>query len=641
MNVSLICVNMFLSPCGSPLIACHFKPPNYISSKSPSLLFCFLHQKKPIIKKESDELNLRKIIQKPKFKAGTHRLLTGVGCTSTPRKSKVHYDQRRLLDQLMTSSPSPSPLTIDHKIIKTEKKITPPDVSIIETPLTALDRHNTKPKPGAHKTNMKRMEAIAGGLRRSRRNSSMYGRRLSRRLQEICTPTSGDTTSSALSTPAVVKDKNLKHVIVSSTVTTSGGASKSALLQKRLRKKPKREKGSRPSLYLRGNIFAKYRTPNKGALHDLNRYKSKKQRFEHFNQGRNLKSFKMDSHTEGTDKTFTSKTMKNITYDLKNNNYATFNHNKLLGETVVIAKCKPKHEKEYEGATFTYNEEDFEHQDSEDLDYMEDYDSEEEYDETEADEGDEEEDEDVEESKFKDVKHNIPLKQEYDLISSQDLEDFDRFIANVKHEPIKEIEHDDDEDYKSQGSSKHFEKLLVETESNAPFEVKHIHFNVSKSSRSSRSTKSHHSSSSSHTHSSHSHSHHSHTHSSHHEHDHNTTLSTATPHLSPNNPTCQLSRTIYGGTVIYNHRLPNINTTYVRKSSIYIKNRRKSSHHHHNLEASSSDDVVLITNQTITFVDLMRMWSQMDSSTRLIVSFAILASFTTLLGLFVSFCSKR
>ncbi|KAM7347653.1 mushroom body defect isoform 3-T3 [Cochliomyia hominivorax] len=586
-------------------------------------------EKKPLIKKESDELNLRKILQKPKMKGGIHRVLTGgVGCTSTPRKSKVHYDQRRLLDQLMTSSPSPSPLTIDNKIVKVEKKLTPPDVSFIETPLTALDRRGSKPKGPTHKSNAKRIEAIAGGLRRSRRNSSMYGRRLSRRLQEICTPTSGDTTSSALSTPAdMLKDKEQRKQIVTSSVTTSGGISKTSLLQRRLRKKPKREKGARPSLYLRGNIFAKYRTPNKGALHDLNRYKSKKQRFEHFNQGRNLKSLKMDSQNEDIDKTYKTEIMKNRTYDLKNNNYATFNHNKLLGETVIIAKCQPK-DKEYEEETFTYNEEDF--PDTDDLDYMEDYDSEEEYDETEADDGDEEEDaeNDKEEEKIKE-----------ELISTQDLEDFDRFIAHVKQEPKNE-HYDPEDDYLSQGSSNHFEKLLVETESNAPFEVKHIHFNVSKSSHSSRSSKSHHSSSSNHSHSSHSHSH-THTHSHTYSHDH-TTISTATPHLSPNNPTCQLSRTIYGGTIIYNHRLPNINTTYVRKSSIYVKNRRKSHHkHHHDLDSSSCNDVVLITNQTITFVDIMRMWSQMDSSTRLIVCFAILASFTTLLGLFLSFCSKR
>ncbi|KAM7347652.1 mushroom body defect isoform 2-T2 [Cochliomyia hominivorax] len=607
------------------------------SSKTPARFNFFASRfsmgvgrdEKPLIKKESDELNLRKILQKPKMKGGIHRVLTGgVGCTSTPRKSKVHYDQRRLLDQLMTSSPSPSPLTIDNKIVKVEKKLTPPDVSFIETPLTALDRRGSKPKGPTHKSNAKRIEAIAGGLRRSRRNSSMYGRRLSRRLQEICTPTSGDTTSSALSTPAdMLKDKEQRKQIVTSSVTTSGGISKTSLLQRRLRKKPKREKGARPSLYLRGNIFAKYRTPNKGALHDLNRYKSKKQRFEHFNQGRNLKSLKMDSQNEDIDKTYKTEIMKNRTYDLKNNNYATFNHNKLLGETVIIAKCQPK-DKEYEEETFTYNEEDF--PDTDDLDYMEDYDSEEEYDETEADDGDEEEDaeNDKEEEKIKE-----------ELISTQDLEDFDRFIAHVKQEPKNE-HYDPEDDYLSQGSSNHFEKLLVETESNAPFEVKHIHFNVSKSSHSSRSSKSHHSSSSNHSHSSHSHSH-THTHSHTYSHDH-TTISTATPHLSPNNPTCQLSRTIYGGTIIYNHRLPNINTTYVRKSSIYVKNRRKSHHkHHHDLDSSSCNDVVLITNQTITFVDIMRMWSQMDSSTRLIVCFAILASFTTLLGLFLSFCSKR
>ncbi|KNC26911.1 hypothetical protein FF38_10919 [Lucilia cuprina] len=585
-------------------------------------------EKKPIIiKKESEEVILHKILQKPKKKGPTHRLLTGVGCTSTPRKSKVHYDQRRLLDQLMTSSPSPSPLAMDNKLVKIEKKITPPDVSIIETPLTALGRRSSVNKAVAHKPHAKRMEVIAGGLRRSRRNSSMFGRRLSRRMQEICTPTSGDTTSSALSTPAIGKDKN-KRPLVSSTATTSGGISKSALLQRRLRKKPKREKGARPSLYLRGNIFAKYRTPNKGAIHDLNRYKSKKQRLDRFNLGRNLKSFKSETQEYESDKTISSKAIKNITYDLKNNNYATFNHNKAaLGETVVIAKCQPKGQEYEEDETFTFGEELF---DNEDLDYMEDYESEEEYDdETAGDDGDLEEDYE-EQDVTEDVKYDYqPVKEEcckQDLITSQDLEDFDRFIANTKVEMKNEKEHHDD-DYTSQGSSKHFEKLLVETESNAPFEVKHIHFNVSKNSRSTRSTNSRCSSTASHhshsSHSNHSHSHtHTHSHSHHDlEHDH-TTLSTATPHLSPNNPTCQLSRTIYGGTVIYNHRLPNINTTYVRKSSIYVKNRKRSSHHHHqhhHMDSSSCNDVVLITNQTITFVDIMRMWSQMDSSTRLIL----------------------
>ena len=546
-------------------------------------------------------------------------------CTSTPRKSKVHYDQRRLLDQLMKSSPSPSPLAINNKAIKIEKQsIEPVADNMIETPLTTLGKQKNS-ESVTQTTITKRLVAIASGLRRNRRNSSMFGRRLTRRMQEICTPTSGETSSP---TP-VVNSKPKKQLVVVSSVATSTGISKTPLLQKRLHKKPRRQKKTRPSLCLTGNIFAANRiSNNKDALHDLNRCKSRKQRSEHFNYGRDIQSPKSESLEEESDDTLsTMKTLSNVTYDLQNNKYATFNHNKTLEEAVVIAKCGLKSEENPQD-TFTFGEELFEGPHiAEILNCVNDYES---------------------NRMCKDALHengencncNNSLDKEahlkklcchHELITSQDLENFDRFIENMQTVDTKG--EDDFDDYSSRGSSEHFEKLLGETESVAPFAVDLNKFDESKNSCYSSRLSNANSLSSLSQRSSFSY-------LSHVNFDHKS-VSVATPHHSPNNRTCQLSRTIYGSTVIYNHRLPQINATYVRKSSIYVKSRHRSSGRHHSRASSSSNDVILITNQTITFVDILRMWSQMDNSTRLIVSFAILASCTTLLGLFVSFASRR
>ncbi|XP_073830569.1 mushroom body defect isoform X2 [Musca autumnalis] len=580
-------------------------------------------------------------------KALPRHLLGGAVCTSTPRKSKVHFDQRRLLDQLLTSSPSPSPLAVDNKSQKLKKKhITPPDVSFIETPVSALIKPiDFPPKaPTRKQTAAKRIEAIAAGLKSKRRNSSIYGRRLSRRLQEICTPTSGETTSSALSnTPKNLKSR--RQTISSATTTTSGGIPNvTVILQKRcLKKKPQKERSGRPSLCLKSSIFAKHhRTPNKAVLNDLNRYKSRKQRFD-FNRGRDVVQNESSEEDEEEEvevlqdyhKKKDATVVKNITYEVKPSLFKPAK----LGETVVITKLE--HEDFYGGGgvveeqfdddcdeeSFLCASEVFDTQDAEDLhkdsDYICQYDSSSE--------------EDPAEHKFtstnvkyerRSIEPNRECKQE--LVTSYDLEEFDRYIsglAKVKKEP---------ESYSSAGSSQHFEKLVLETESNAPFEVKHIKFNISGNS----STNSQHHGKQ-HPHYTFASNSTQHSHSPGNDEEHCEIMATkASPHFSPpssNNP-ANLSRVIYGGTVIYNRRLPNINTTYVRKSSIYVKNKNKNQT---NMSDSNAADVILITNQTITVADLARMWKQMDSSARLIVSFAALASFTTLLGLFLSFYTPK
>ncbi|XP_061392877.1 centromere-associated protein E [Musca vetustissima] len=587
-------------------------------------------------------------------------LLGGVVCTSTPRKSKVHYDQRRLLDQLLTSSPSPSPLAaaMDNKHLKLKKKpITPPDVSFIETPLSSLMKPNGGEPPKAptrKQTAAKRIEAIAAGLKNKRRNSSIYGRRLSRRLQEICTPTSGETTSSAFSnTPQDLKKR--RQTISSATTTTSGGVSNvTVVLQKRcLKKKPQKERNGRPSLCLKSNIFAKqHRTPNKGVLHDLNRYKSRRQRFDRFNRGRDVTQHDSSDEEEEEDVREEEVEMKfvpkNITYEIKP--FGSLYKPPKLGETVVITKLEK--EDDLVGEQFENTAEDeesflcasevFDTQDAVDWQATNDSDRICQYNSS----SDEPEEEEENEHKFltnniKCERRSIAMQKECkkELVTSLDLEEFDRYVsdlAKVKKEP---------ESYSSAGSSQQFEKLVLETQSNAPFEVKHIKFNIS-----GNSTTHHHGGKhqQQYTFASNSTQHSSNISSPQHDDDfmlpeHCELMATkASPHYSPtnqqNNP-ANLSRIIYGGTVIYNRRLPNINTTYVRKSSIYVKNKKSNATT--TTMSDSNADVILITNQTITAADLARMWKQMDSSARLIVSFAALASFTTVLGLFLSFYSTK
>ncbi|XP_013118955.2 golgin subfamily B member 1 isoform X1 [Stomoxys calcitrans] len=577
---------------------------------------------KPLNKPNVDEEHFKKDKQKLAVTkaAINRRLLGGVVCTSTPRKSKLHYDQRRLLDQLLTSSPSPSPLTLDNKAVKLAKKITPPDVSYIETPVTALvyQHSPTIIKAPSRKQPTKRIEAIATGLKNKRRNSWIYGRRLSRRVEEICTPTSGETTSSAFSnTP---KNKARRQTIGSATTTTSGGrvSHKTVILQKRLtKKKPAKERNARPSLHLKGGIFIKYRTHcHKGIQQNQMRCKSRKQRLDHFNQARDLRSFQDIVSPEG----------QNLTFDIScNNNYATFNRNK-LGQTVILKDVKQEEEEltEVENESFVSGSEVFACHTQDAIDCYPynvcEYDT---------DEASDIKTDEQEDSLSKEEKNNI--KKE--LITSFDLEQFDRYVSVVAKASKSK---DSTTTYASNGSSEQFEKLVLETESSAPFEVKRIQFNVTGSSQSSympqsqetrqillttnsnvtpspidlREGPTH----------------------------HNVIVDSPPLHnFSPNSNPGNLSRIIYGGTVIYNRRLPNINTTYVRKSSIYIQNKN------HNLSCDSmaGNDVILITNQTITVADLARMWKQMDSSARLIVSFAALASFTTLLGLFLSFYAKN
>ena len=579
-------------------------------------IFIFISLKKQPFDIITDSNKFRQSIQKPKIKGSQSNLLSKAVCTSTPRKSKVHHDQRRLLDQLMKSSPSPSPLVINNPAIKVKKQNTSPVANnLIETPLTSLGKQKNSESVTQTTTITKRLVAIASGLRRNRRNSSMFGRRLSRRVQEICTPTSGETSSP---TPVVVNNKPKKQLVVVSSVATSAGISKTPLLQKRLHNRSIRVKKTRASLCLTGNIFASNRTSNnKDVLHDQNRCKSRKQRFEHFNYGRDIQSPKSESQEEESNETLsTTKTLSNITYELQNSKYATFNHNKTLEEPVVIAKCGLKAEENPQD-TFTFGEELFE------VPHIAEYEPNRMCNEC-------GEDCNCNNSFVKDSRVK-KLCCHHELVTSQDLENFDRFIANIQNVDTKD--ETDFDDYSSRGSSEHFEKLLGETESVAPFAVDLNKFDESKNScYSSRSSNTNSLSSLSQRSS--------YSHSSHANCDHRS-ISIATPHHSPNNCSSQLSRTIYGSTVIYNHRLPQINATYVRKSSIYVKTRHRSSGRHHARASSSSNDVILITNQTITFVDILRMWSQMDNSTRLIVCFAILASCTTLLGLFVSFASRR
>ncbi|XP_075156047.1 mushroom body defect isoform X2 [Haematobia irritans] len=609
------------------------------SSKTPARFNFFASRfsmgngkdEKPAIKQNININTLKQSKQShpPQLKAINRRLLVGVGCTSTPRKSKVHYDHRRLLDQLLTSSPSPSPLSLEQKPIKIEKKITPPDVSIIETPVTSLP-YQEPPKAPCRKQTAKRLEAIAAGLKHKRRNSSIYGRRLSRRMQEICTPTSGETTTSAYSnTP---KDKSRRQTISSSATTTSGGiVNKTVILQKRLTKKPQKERNARPSLNLKGGIFVKHRNTHRGLQHDQYRYKARKQRLDEFNKGRDFRLLSKNVvETPKQQKTV----IANLTYDIANNNYKAAPYNP---EEMTIITPADLDEEETEDSSFLCTSETFDTKEAINLYPYNvcDYDS------------DGEVDKDEIEEFGGNITKDIKIKKE--LVTSLQLEEFDRYISKaVKQESSEKYS------YLSNGSSQHFEKLVMETESNAPFEIKRIEFNVSGSScytTSQNPTKDILTSSSSNSISQHHHHHHrteaivDFPQDQHVEYDVLGMSSPPPPPPSPSQPNQfspssnpgNLSRIIYGGTVIYNRRLPNINTTYVRKSSIYVKNKNSNL----SSDSMSANDVILIANQTITVADLARMWKQMDSSARLIVSFAVLASFTTLLGLFLSFYAKH
>lgn len=134
---------------------------------------------------------------------------------------------------------------------------------------------------------------------------------------------------------------------------------------------------------------------------------------------------------------------------------------------------------------------------------------------------------------------------------------------------------DDEDDGNYNKSSKHFQQLLEAKESHAPFEISEINSNPSC---------------------------------------YNINNSSSNVH----------SRTIYGASVILNRKIPNVSTTMVRKSSIYVK-------------GVDGKSVILVTNQTITLKDLAQMWLQMNISAKSFIALILTATFIGIISVVINF----
>ncbi|KAL9886904.1 mushroom body defect isoform 1-T1 [Glossina fuscipes fuscipes] len=515
------------------------------------------------VRDENNTRDLRKALQKKNARGDyqSSDKVDGRVWTSTPRKSKIHFDQRRLLDQLISSSPSPSPLAIDppKNTLKEPKKKSSNLISSA-TPLKTFGKITSNARDLRLRQNSKYIRAKLNYSKY--RNSSAFKSRLSKHLQKLCTPTSSESTSSAPASATPYEQAKPTNYLK----LLNAEMDEKVRFENRLKQCSKREKGIRPSIYLTGNIFAKYRPKRRGEKQqDLQRHKSRNQRFDDFNRFRRLNSTSINQTEEH------HAAIQNITYNLKESNNNNKQRNKKEFKKDVTKKSLPQQ---------TYA-----HYDGECLCARK--------------------DEEKEDNKIGGVLcHN-------ELITSQDLENFDQFVAIQNDQQCRHLLLQEKSD---NSGSRQFEELLTQTVSTAPFQVDNLQFknhdtftavDYASSSDANPSIFEHETSGAS--------------------------ISTTTPHLVSTLPET-FTRTIYGSHIIYNHRLPRINTTFARKSSIYVKNK---------MNSSKSNDIILITDQTITLADLLQMWNQMDNLTKFILCFAALASLFALAIVASPFLNKR
>ncbi|XP_037938520.1 centromere-associated protein E isoform X2 [Teleopsis dalmanni] len=497
----------------------------------------------------------------------------GQVCTSTPRKSRIYFDQRRLIDSLSSASSTNSNLKL--KINENNKENEIKKYTYQTSVMTPLKKNKVKSNPF--------LKCIENQQFIRNRRSRCLKRRLSK-LGQKCVV---ETTSSAKT--------DSPYDILTGTGTTSSGGVKSSL-QSRLRRRKKRDRGSRPSIYLCSNIFARQRAHPRNSLIDINRRKARKQRNEQFNKYRPLRV-----EENGT---LSDSEVGGVTFEVKNNNYANFNHNTRSDKTVVITKSKDDSNDLTIGLCNNSNSniddpiiEEYNNSRSSSIEEVIEY-----------------EPPNGELGKTKLVIEDKFLKQESTYIDTDtDCDEFD--VSECSKSELIDFErevnlhkgnnfHLFNKDHQFDGlNSADFTAQLNVKESKAPFEIKPINFsemdlkaNDQESQQQSSGFEL------------------------------IPTSSGLSNYVPPTNqtlsPSAQLSRIIYTGNIIYSRRIPNVNMTHVRKSSIYIKSKN-----------NQSDDVVLVTNQTITIVDLYHMWCQMNVTARCVISFSIFAT----LAIFVIF----
>lgn len=283
-------------------------------------------------------------------------------CTSTPRKSKSHFDRRSLFKQFMALSGSSmlsltvekcSPTTTHTEALK------PPLPTLSLADVSAISH------TPASQTHLKMLEQQR--VARKRR-SSLLRLQIGRRLKNLpaSSPITTDTPSTGTpQTPLKVRRKSLKPLMedverrrgdvitpttgtttsaTTATATTTTASSGDALRRGsgvggRHRRRSKRDRGPRLSLYASGGG---HRTPSRNKLREQMRKKAHKQRREHFNRARAIPT---DQRLQGG-----QPDNESVRESEDNNN----SHTIRLNATIVLSK-KCEHPEEYDIPEYTSN----------------------------------------------------------------------------------------------------------------------------------------------------------------------------------------------------------------------------------------------------------------------------------------------
>ncbi|XP_029408969.2 major antigen isoform X2 [Bactrocera dorsalis] len=305
--------------------------------------------------------DLLKAVQRKNFEAMCLKSPDNI-CTSTPRKSKSHFDRRGLFKQFMAlSGSSMLSLTVE----KCPPSTTHTEALKAPVPTLSLADVSAISHVPASQTHLKMLEQQR--VARKRR-SSLLRLQIGRRLKNLpaSSPLTTDTPSTGTpQTPRKVGKKPLKPLMedfdrqrgdvitpttgtttsaTTATATTTTASSGDALRRGsgyggRHRRRSKRDRGPRLSLYASGGS---HRTPSRNKMREQMRKKAHKQRRDNFNRARAIPT---DQRLQGGQQGDES-----VRESEDNNN----SHTIRLNATIVLSK-KCEHPEEYDIPEYTSN----------------------------------------------------------------------------------------------------------------------------------------------------------------------------------------------------------------------------------------------------------------------------------------------
>lgn len=298
--------------------------------------------------------DLLKAVQRKNFQAMCLKSPDNI-CTSTPRKSKSHFDRRNLFKQFMAKAGSSLlSLTVEKGApTKTDTEVVKPTLSTLS--LADVSAISRAPPSQSH-LKMLEQQRVA-----RKRRSSLLRLQIGRRLKDLpaSSPITTDTPSTGTpQTPLkpVMEDVDQRRgdeitpttgtttSATTATATTTTASSGDALgrgsgIGGRRRRRSKRDRGPRLSLYACGGGL---RTPSRKKLREQRRRNAHKQRRDNFNRGRAIPP---DQRLQG------GQQCNETVREGENNNNS---HTIRLNATIVLSK-KCEHPEEYDIPEYTSN----------------------------------------------------------------------------------------------------------------------------------------------------------------------------------------------------------------------------------------------------------------------------------------------